>query len=185
MNEKPITKDLVEIAGAEKGTMMYGLDFACKTGSSVADKIARKKEDHPDESDADIVRSMGDLVRYTALTGHDNIPNETNRMIKELNKRGYEIEEVDNKYLDKGSDYHGVHISAKDPRSGQVFELQVHSKESMAVKEQLHPMYEKSRATDCDPKVKKTLHYRMKNLSAGLPDPKGLIKLRILRNKNL
>lgn len=62
--EPQISKDMVDIAN-NSGSAMYGLDYSCKTGSSVANKIERKQEKNPSLTDTEIVKSMGDAVRYT------------------------------------------------------------------------------------------------------------------------
>lgn len=171
--EPQISKDMVDVAN-NSGTAMYGLDYSCKTGSSVANKIERKQEKEPSLTDTEIVKSMGDAVRYTQLTDHDSIASTTKKTIKDLQSKGYTVNEVDNKYQDASSDYKGVHIGAVSP-SGQQIELQIHSKESMKVKETIHPMYDIARDTKTPQRVKKALQMEMHDISQKMATPKGIM----------
>ena len=90
-----------------------------------------------------------------------------------LQKSGYKIAKLDNKYLDKNSDYKGIHLDVVSP-SGQKFELQIHSKESMAVKNKLHPIYEKSRSMPKGSPERLKLEKQMREISAGLAMPDGI-----------
>lgn len=171
--EPQISKDMVDVAN-NSGSAMYGLDYSCKTGSSVANKIERKQEKDPSLTDTEIVKSMGDAVRYTQLTDHDSIASTTKKTVKDLQSKGYTVNEVDNKYQDASSDYKGVHIGAVSP-SGQQIELQIHSKESMKVKETIHPMYDIARDTKTPQRVKKALQMEMHDISQKMATPKGIM----------
>ncbi len=172
--EPQISKDMVDVAN-NSGSAMYGLDYSCKTGSSVANKIERKQEKNPSLTDTEIVQSMGDAVRYTQLTDHDKIASTTKKTIKDLQAKGYTVNEVDNKYQDATSDYKGVHIGAVSP-SGQQIELQIHSKESMKVKETIHPMYDIARDAKTPQRVKKALQMEMHDISSKMATPKGVME---------
>ena len=58
--------------------------------------------------------------------------------------------------------------------TGQKFELQIHSKESMDVKNKLHPIYEKSRMMPKDSPKRLELENQMRTISATLPMPKDI-----------
>ncbi|EPS56758.1 TPA: anti-CBASS protein Acb1 family protein [Clostridium botulinum] len=169
-NEKVITPVMNDIA-KELNSKMYGLEFSVKTASSVEDKIARKKKIGFTEKEA--IESMGDIVRYTQLCEHDKIANNTLKTIEILTEKGYDVIEIDNKYLDTISDYKGVHINAISPE-GQKFELQIHSEESMDVKNKIHPLYEEARNVNTSKERSKELSQIMKNISSKLPKPKDI-----------
>ena len=145
-NEPKITDDICDIADAA-GCEMSGLQYSVKTASSVADKIKRKKEKNPDAKDEDIVSAMGDIVRYTALGPHNELASKTEAFIDQFESKGYNVTEVENKYLDEEPMYKGIHLSVVSP-AGQKFEFQVHSEESLAIKNEIHPMYEEFRDVD-------------------------------------
>lgn len=169
-NEKVITPVMNDIA-KELNSKMYGLEFSVKTASSVENKIARKKKVGFTEKEA--IESMGDIVRYTQLCEHNKIADNTLKTIEILTEKGYDVIEIDNKYLDTISDYKGVHINAISPE-GQKFELQIHSEESMDVKNKIHPLYEEARNVNTSKERSKELSRIMKNISSKLPKPKDI-----------
>lgn len=172
--EPAITRDMVKIS-SELGMQMDGLKFSVKTGSSVAGKIKRKIR--AGETPADVVNRMQDIVRYTQMGKHDELALNTGKTIKALEKRGYEITKIENKYLDKSSDYKGIHLDVTSP-TGQKFELQIHSKESMAVKNKIHPIYETSRKLPDGNPEKIKMQDEMRKISATLKMPNNIERLK-------
>lgn len=168
--EPKITKDLINISKG-LGMEMTGLKYSVKTASSVESKIKRKKP--ASESDDKYIRRMGDLVRYTQMGKHSDLGTNTVKTMNALKENGYKVTKVDNKYLDKNSDYKGIHLDVVSP-TGQKLELQIHSKESMDVKNKLHPIYEKSRMMPKDSPKRLELENQMRAISATLPMPKGI-----------
>ena len=104
---------------------------------------------------------------------HDSIASTTKTTVAKLQEKGYNVIEVDNKYQDPKSDYKGIHIGAVSP-TGQTIELQVHSRESMRVKETIHPMYDVSRVKTNPERVRKALQYEMRSISLSMTPPKGV-----------
>lgn len=178
-NEPQITDDLCGIT-SDIGCEMFGLDFSVKTGSSVSEKIDRKRVEKqlgPEVTDEQIIRGFADVVRYTAMGPHDELVSKTNGIIDGLEKAGYKVPKVENKYLGKEPDYKGIHLDVVSP-TGQKFELQVHSKESMECKEINHKLYEESRKVDTPPERKAELERQMRENAAALPQPKDIEDLK-------
>ncbi len=172
--EPKITKDIVNIS-KDLNMGMTGLKYSVKTASSVENKIRRKnKAKLPDHV---VVKNMGDLVRYTQMGKHSDLGKNAVKTVEALRSRGYKVTKIDNKYLDKTSDYKGIHLDCVSP-DGQKFELQIHSKESMAVKNKLHPIYEKSRNMKEGSPERVALENQMRDISATLPMPKGIEELK-------
>ena len=174
-HEQRITRDMCEIASSGD-TEMYGLDYSIKTAGSVEDKLGRKKAQAALKGGSfdatSEIKKMGDLVRYTQLCDHNKIASTAKQTMKSLRDKGYEIQEVDNKWIGNGS-YKGFHLSVKSPE-GQVFELQIHSKESMTVKEQNHAMYEPARKANASAYVRDTLDDQMRKLTNTMSIPEGI-----------
>lgn len=169
-SEKLITPVMQSIA-SELGCEMTGLEFSVKTGSSVSEKIERKKASGMTEEEA--ISSMKDIVRYTQLSDHSAIVKDAIATREKLEAKGYEITEVDNKWLKKDADYKGIHMTVVSPE-GQSFELQFHSPESLSVKDKNHKLYEESRKPDTPAPRKKELQAQMRANTASMPDPDGI-----------
>ncbi len=179
-NERKITPDMEAIA-KKLGTEMYGLEFSVKTASSLERKIDKKMLERT-FTEEEVMENMGDIVRYTQMCKHDKIAENALKTVELLRQKGYDISEIDNKYLKTSTPYKGVHINALSP-DGQKFELQMHSKESMAVKESIHPIYEEARKTTISPQLRKELEKQMQMISSKLPKPKGIESVQNYRKR--
>lgn len=173
--EQKIT-DSMRAVSESIGCYMEGLPFSVKTASSVLSKIERKKKSAKDRgieiTDEEIVDSMGDIVRYTEICNHDDIAEATKATIDRLEDDGITISKIENKWLDSNA-YNGVHLDCVS-KDGQKFELQIHSPESMDVKNKLHVLYEEARSVDTPPARKAELEDQMMEISKTLPRPKNI-----------
>lgn len=157
-----ITSDMIEVGNA-LGSRLMGLENCYKGAASTSRKVDTKRDSdkakaeemrahgiNPPESltnktDEQYISGFGDVVRYTVMSDHKNMVSTVNKTISEMEKRGYKTAEVDNKWTDPNSEsYRAVHMTFESP-DGEKFEVQVHSSESMEVKEKSHKFYEKAR----------------------------------------
>ena len=186
--EKKITSTLLDVAESVNAEM-HGLEYSVKTGTSVFNKIARKQEKarkwgKPVPTPDEVVKDMGDIVRYTAICKHNEIANVGNKMRESLEKQGHTVVEVSNKWLDNTNPYNGLHYNIVSP-SGQEYELQIHSKESMKVKDTIHPLYEKSRDVKTPQAEKERLNKQMWEISNKLPKPEGIMDIQDEDNREV
>ena len=183
--EKQITQDCVSLAEAT-GMEMSGLEYSVKTGSSVADKIERRRKEEREHgrssSDEEIVADMWDLVRYTGMAKHEELADKTQDVMKKFSEMGYEVVECDNKYMKKGATYKGIHLAVKSPE-GQMFEFQIHSPESLRVKNINHILYAESRNVNTSPERKAYLDREMEKNTESLSMPKNIEKLKSFRKE--
>lgn len=176
-SEEKITESMVKTV-KKLGTRLDGLEFSVKTASSVADKVSRKKKQAeeaglPIPPDDEIIDSFGDLVRYTEICNHSDIAKTARKTIDSLREDGIEVVHLENKYLNKDAAYKGIHIDCVS-QDGQKFELQIHSDESMEVKNALHPIYEEFRNVNTSTERKAELNRQMREIASSLPDPDGI-----------
>lgn len=178
--EPRITRAVAYLADSYDGRL-DGIEFSVKTASSVRDKIERKVVEAQKRgktlTDADAVSQMDDLVRYTLVVDHDDIPKAAEAAVSRLGKEGIEVLELSNKYIGDEPTYKGVHLICR-ASSGQTFELQVHSEDSLRIKNILHPYYEEWRKVSTSKERKEELQEYMQGLSARLRQPKGIEELK-------
>ena len=160
---------------------MYGLEYSVKTASSTRDKIERKRHDALKSgkavpSDEEIVASMGDLVRYTVVSPHDEMATTARKFIDKLNEENYTVAKLENKWLDP-KPYNGIHLDVVSDM-GQKFELQIHSNESLIVKNKLHPLYEEQRKPSTSEQRRAEIDAEMMNLSKSMRKPAGIDDLK-------
>lgn len=166
------------------GGRMSGIEFSCKTASSLVDKVKRKHKDDEENgrkrSDEDIVAGIGDMVRYTSMFNHDDLGSKTKEVISQLEKAGHKVIQFENFYNHPKAGYKGLHLDVVSPE-GQQYELQIHSDDSMKVKNELHPLYEKFRAVDTPAREKMRIKEVMERISSSLSNPKGIDELEDFR----
>lgn len=193
--ESKITNDMLAIADKTK-SRMSGLETDTKTGTSTANKIDRWREKMKmsDElrkermglSDAEAIGSMGDIVRYTYVSDNDNMVGTTKTLLTELQDKGYQIEKIDNKYLNPDgsladSTYKAIHIDVVSD-NGQRAEIQIHTQESLDVKNLEHPLKEKlDKLPDNAVEERRLLEEEQKRLSRTLGNPKDIEKIHSVR----
>ena len=180
-NEPRITLDMLDIAH-RLGTIMDGLEYSVKTASSVKSKIERKTDkalqagEMPKE-DYEYVSETGDLLRYTQVVKHDEMADMVRSTVELLEEKGYTVNEVDNKYLNENGRYKAVHLNATSP-SGQQFEIQVHSAETLAASRATHTLYEEWRKPETTAQRKAELYTQIKGTYDSLPLPKNIMNLK-------
>jgi len=152
-HEPEVTKDLIDITKGTPATVSYdqkddagvvhnSLDFRLKQRGSMANKL---KED----SDFD-VNKLGnkpiyDALRYTALVKNpEMLVKSYHAIMLNLEKRGYNIMRVKNTINNYtlARAYRGINTVIAD-KSGYKFELQFHTPQTLAVKEENHILYKK------------------------------------------
>lgn len=175
-----IAADMASISDKVGGTM-DGLVHCCKTGTSLSSKIRRKQEkikkkDGIDATDVEALEQLDDVVRFTFKCDHDDMTEKCQAFEEELKKSGYEITQRDNKYLDDDPDYKAIHLQLKS-KNGDLIELQIHSEESLAVKNVNHDIYDKSRELPEGSKERLAMEADMKKRTRGLRNPKDIEKL--------
>lgn len=181
--EPSISKDLCGIVKDLDGRLI-GFPYRLKGAGSLERKIKSRVESD-DISPQKAISEMGDIIRYTALSPtHDALGETANKIIEGMKKAGYHIVEVDNKWLKPKGGYRGLHLAVVTPDWKQQFELQIHSKKSMEIKQRQHPIYEVTRTMKNDDKRKDVLTNIMMAMGDSLPMPKGIEKIISKKNKN-
>lgn len=159
------------------GSTLAGLDFRLKGQQSLARKIRTDSHDKT-KSEREAADSIHDVLRYTYELQTGSFADEFARIRAELEKAGYTLVKVKNTLKDAGVTYRGVNCQFETP-DGFKFELQFHTPESLALKEnELHKLYEEQRLPDTDPKRRAELVRRMIELSDGLATPPNIEEVR-------
>ena len=129
------------------------------------------------KEDYEYVSETGDLLRYTQVVKHDEMADMVRSTVELLEEKGYTVNEVDNKYLNEDGRYKAVHLNATSP-SGQQFEIQVHSAETLAASRATHTLYEEWRKPETTAQRKAELYTQIKGTYDSLPLPKNIMNLK-------
>lgn len=177
-----ITKDMLEIARGLNSSL-ESVENNFKGGKSASRKIDTKREEDEKKgeeplTDMGYFQKMDDISRFTMVSGYDEMVDSTNALVDKLNESGYTVEEVDNKWTNpKYKTYKGIHVKARSPE-GQMFEVQIHSRGDLAMKDINHEDYNIERDTKKPQAEREAATKRMIERYSTLPMPKGIDTLK-------
>nr|DAH56659.1 MAG TPA: Tas1 [Caudoviricetes sp.] len=110
----------------------------------------------------------------------DGLAEGTLKTIDELQARGFEITEIDNKFLVDNASYKAIHLQAKTPE-GTLLEVQMHTNEDLMIKAEAHKIYELQRKLKPGVAEWQAYQDQMVALYNKLPDPKDIRKVRTFK----
>ncbi|MFD8494891.1 hypothetical protein [Amycolatopsis sp. NPDC059657] len=102
---------------------------------------------------------------------------------KEVNTTNYwniEFEKILQAMIDNGdaeAAYRGLNTNWLDPETGQVFEIQFHTRDSFDAKQSTHPQYEEKRVPNQTPANIEAAEAIMREIFGDVPIPAGAIRL--------
>lgn len=178
-NERGITDSLQRIADHLRrhapDTRLAGLDFRLKGAESLRRKLATQLGLDPTLAPHEVLADMKDAVRYTYEIPSRDYAQAAERAYRELTADGF----AEIKWNDTwaGDDYKGINSAWLDPRTGQKFEVQFHTPESLAAKEETHLLYEQQRLPGVSAEQKAALQLKQRGIFANLETPPGVDKL--------
>lgn len=166
--EPRITSEVLTAIGSE--ATPYHLASRMKSPHSLARKLVKYR---------DLYQRTGgqpeDILRFTAaVESPDHLAAAAVRTIDRLTDQQAEMEAAHHSYVD-GSRYKGLHTLLRS--YGQRYELQVHSAESLTVKEQTTSLYEIERDVDQPPEVRAAARRECIELSSAMTQPAGIDEL--------
>ena len=176
-NEPAITEALKKIAEANK-LKMEGLENRIKTKASYLRKINKKTRGSTDPKIIKgITESANDTIRYTYMGEPEKLVDNFETVSRELKDQGYTLIDINNTWIDKKNPYNGLNTTFETP-TGQKFEIQFHTPESLRVKEEMHKLYEEQRLETTPPQRKVELMQQMADMAEGMQAPAGIEKIK-------
>ncbi len=168
--EPRITQSMQDIAGDVPGSRLVGLDYRLKSEDSFKRKLATAIQENPDLSLSEHLADMKDSVRYTMQVDQD-YSHGVQHAVDTLLDQGYEPVKFKNFWGGEG--YQGINSMWRDPRTGQVFEVQFHTQESFDAKMVTHELYEQARLPDTSPEERARLNAEQDETFDNVPRPPG------------
>jgi hypothetical protein len=174
--EPRITNAIKGISEGVSGSELAGLGFRLKNVDSVQRKVRTDLLENPNLSAREALSQIKDSVRYTMKIRDDGYVDGVREARSRLQAIGYENVSWKNTW---GSDgYRGINSAWRDPASGQVFEVQFHTPDSLDARMTTHALYERIRLPDTPPDVRQQLTQQQGRIFAGIPVPPGAPLLR-------
>jgi hypothetical protein len=115
--------------------------YALKSLDRFKEKLAKLIERYPGQDPESLTMQIHDGIRYTFLSDTDNYVLGLRELTSRLQESSYEPMFQVNNWGD--DEYKGVNTRWRDPSSGLIFEVQIHTPEGLQAKEQTHDSYER------------------------------------------
>jgi hypothetical protein len=129
-------------AELEHGTLVPDTErFALKSPDRFKEKLAKLIMDEPDKPPEQHCSEIHDGIRYTFILDFEVYSSAVLRARDQLKEAGYELMVLKNTW--SSPEYKGINTRWLDPGRDVLFEVQFHTAESWAGKQQTHDVYEK------------------------------------------
>ena len=114
--------------------------FALKSTDRFKEKFAKLTQRYPGENPEILVTRIHDGIRYTFLSDTGDYVSGVREATNKLQAQGFELIFRKNNWGD--AEYKGINTRWRDPTSGLLFEVQLHTYQSWDAKQQTHDAYE-------------------------------------------
>lgn len=149
--------------------------YALKSPDRFKEKLAKLIERYPAADADDLTKEIRDGIRYTLTfdSGHYTTSVEIGALM--LTNSGYD--HIETKPSWAAGEYKGVNTSWREP-SGLIFEVQFHTPESWAAKQETHDAYEKISNPNTPVADVERLREYQREVSERIPMPPGALDIR-------
>ena len=166
MTHEPEITEMVAGLADQQDMGTEGIQYRLKGWDSFIRKVKTETKTDPNYE-------VKDLIRYTLTAPADQLTKKVLDTIAQLEKAGYKTTIIKNTWDDPESAYKGINTTVESP-DGVKFELQYHTPESYAMKDQTHKLYEEFRVLDPDSPRALELQREQMAMSASLQRPDGV-----------
>jgi len=168
---EPVLTDMMQRLAELTEGELAGLENAIKPVESLQGKIERdmlEKGISAQEAAADV----NDRNRYTVVLSGEDFLEKVQQAQTDLESQGWnQYDEKYKNFFGSGDNYDGYNTVLVNAQ-GQRFELQYHTEDSLRVKQQIHPLYEKFRGTS-DIGERRSLWQQVSDAYATIERPAG------------
>lgn len=169
---REITPVVMEVKDGMPGAEAVGYpEHLLKSPASLKRKLATTLYESPVRNLDSAMVGLKDSVRYTLQLPEDGYTEGVDRAISKFQEAGFESVKFNNAWGSPA--YQGINSFWRDPRTGHVFEMQFHTRDSFAAKTDTHSLYEQARLPGVPPEKVRALREQQKQMFDSVPRPPG------------
>jgi hypothetical protein len=169
-----VTPAMRGIEAHDPGRGLVGLDQRCKGEDRLKEKVAADMAAKGRPAEA-ALSAIPDAIRYTFCYNQDGYTTGTRADIERLESEGFTPVEIRNTW--DSYQYKGINSRWREPDSGQIFEVQFHTRESFEAKQLTHPAYERLRDPATPRDERPELDDFQRRVCASVPVPPGATQI--------
>ncbi len=170
----------VEAADPER--RLAGLENMLKGEDRLKEKIADALRARPELTVTQALAIVPDPVRFTFTYSAERYADGVRANVSELKAEGFELIKLKN--LWNSNQYKGINSQWRRPETGERFEVQFHTPESLEAKALTHKAYERIRSLQATPTEQRELETFQLRVSALLVTPPGARDVEDFPEKN-
>ena len=176
VGETVITPAMRRIESEAPDRHLAGLDHRLKGEDRLKEKVAERLQLRPELSPSQVLSAVPDAVRFTFVYPEARYADGVRADLTRLRAEGFELADpVKNSWTDE--QYKGINSRWRERESGQVFELQFHTRASFEAKQLTHPAYERIRNPETSDDERAELEDFQRQACAKIQIPPGATEI--------
>lgn len=176
VGETVITPAMRRIETEDPDRHLAGLEYRLKGEDRLKGKVAERLQLLPDLSPGQVLSAVPDPVRFTFVYPESRYADGVGADLRRLRAEGFELAEpLKNSWMDQ--QYKGINSRWRESESGQLFELQFHTRASFEAKQLTHPAYERIRNPETSDDERAELEDFQHQVCERIPIPVGAAEI--------
>jgi hypothetical protein len=155
---------------------LAGLEYRLKGEDRLKEKVAERLQLRPELSPSQVLSAMPDAVRFTFVYPAERYADGVRADLTRLRAEGFELADPPKNSWMAGQ-YKGINSRWQDPESGQLFELQFHTRASFEAKQLTHAAYERIRSPETSDDERAELEDFQRQVGENIPIPPGAAEI--------
>ncbi len=164
---EPDASAFVRAVASDTGGTVERFGSRFKTDASILEKLDRFKRPRPPYYRLD---KFNDALRYTLVYPESGYWNSTREIVAQIEQSGFTVEADPAGWR---ANYRGLNLTLKDS-AGRMFEVQLHTPDSLRASEESHGLYEEMRKLPRRDPRKAVLEAQIAAVYASVPWPDGV-----------
>jgi hypothetical protein len=174
--ENVIVPGMRAIEAEDPDRHLIGLEYHLKGPERLKEKIARALEEQPELTPRQALAGVPDAVRFTFCYSDEHYTPGVCADLDRLSACGFELAKpLKNSW--PSDQYKGINTQWREPGTGQLFEVQFHTRASFEAKQLSHAAYERIRNPQTPDAELDELKDFQRQISAKIPVPPGALEI--------
>jgi hypothetical protein len=176
VGETVITPAMRRIEAEDPDRRLAGLEYRLKGEDRLKEKVAERLQLRPELSPSQVLSAMPDAVRFTFVYPAERYADGVRADLALLRAEGFELaDSLKNSWMDE--QYKGINSRWHEPESGQLLEVQFHTRASFEAKQLTHPAYERIRNPETSDDERAELEDFQRQVGEKIPIPPGAAEI--------
>jgi len=176
VGETVITPAMRRIEAEDPDRHLAGLEYRLKGEDRLKEKVSERLQLRPELSPDQVLSAVPDAVRFTFVYPEERYAEGVRGDLTRLHAKGFELADpLKNSWMDE--QYKGINSRWRNSESGQLFEVQFHTRASFEAKQLTHPAYERIRNPETSDDERAELENLQRQVGEKIPIPPGAAEI--------